>query len=207
MRTQYQVQNETKIRRNQKVIKKESDELIVKIYPKNRESNIQQQKIKPPNCPSCKRNNWSEFDKGYYCKNCENFINKQKHQIDKKNRGQDHNFSNTLPYAIRKIREIWINMVNTTNSSSEDMIDKLQSLKSKTQLQFYKNISNYFDDMKHKIFRTQEDLSATNAQGISKPYQEVLLIMKFLQIKPQVKNMNFNYHDLYYSVNKNIDEN
>ena len=35
--------------------------------------------------------------------------------------------------------------------------------------------------------------------------------MKFLQTKPQVKNMNFNYYDLYYTVikvrdgNKNID--
>ena len=34
LRTQYQVQNGTQIRRNQKVIKKNSDELIVKNYPK-----------------------------------------------------------------------------------------------------------------------------------------------------------------------------
>ena len=34
LRTQYQVQNETKIRRNQKVIKNNNDELIVKNYPK-----------------------------------------------------------------------------------------------------------------------------------------------------------------------------
>ena len=30
--------------------------------------------------------------------------------------------------------------------------------------------------------------------------------MKFLQTKPQVKNMNFNYQDLYHTVIKNRDE-
>ena len=83
LRTQYQIQNETKIRRNQKVIKNVNDQLVVKNYPKNKQP-ITQQQPKLPNCPSCKRNNWLEFDKGYYCKNCEYIINKQKHQIDKK---------------------------------------------------------------------------------------------------------------------------
>ena len=83
LRAQYQVQNNTRIRKNQKVIENDNDELIVKDYPKNKnkQPNIHQQL---PNCPSCKRNNWLEFDKGYYCKNCEYIINKQKHQIDKK---------------------------------------------------------------------------------------------------------------------------
>ena len=34
LRTQNQVQNNTQIRKNQKVIKNDNDELIVKIYPK-----------------------------------------------------------------------------------------------------------------------------------------------------------------------------
>ena len=82
LRTQNQIQNETKNRRNQKVIKNDNDQLIVENYPKikNKQPIIQQQL---PNCPSCERNNWLEFDKGYYCKNCEFIINKQKHQIDK----------------------------------------------------------------------------------------------------------------------------
>ena len=84
LRTQYQVQNETKIRKNQKVIKKDNDELVIKNYPKNKQPIIQQQKFKSSNCPSCKQNNLLEFDKGYYCTNCEHIINKQKHQIDKK---------------------------------------------------------------------------------------------------------------------------
>ena len=45
-----------------------------------------------------------------------------------------------------------------------------------------------------------------NAQGISKLYHEVSLLMKFLQTKPQVKNMSFNYYYLYYTVTKNTDE-
>ena len=56
-------------------------------------------------------------------------------------------------------------------------------------------------------FRFDEDTFAKNAQGISKIYHEVLLLMKFLQTKPQVKNMNINYYDLYYTVIKNRDEN
>ena len=31
--------------------------------------------------------------------------------------------------------------------------------------------------------------------------------MKFLQTKPQAKNMNINYYDLYYTVIKTRDEN
>ena len=57
LRTQYQVQNERQIRNNQKVIKKGNDELVVKNYPENKQPNIQKQKFKPSNCPSCKRNN------------------------------------------------------------------------------------------------------------------------------------------------------
>ena len=42
LRTQYQVQNETQIRRNQKVIKNDNDQLIVKIYLRNKRPIIQQ---------------------------------------------------------------------------------------------------------------------------------------------------------------------
>ena len=56
LRTQYQVQIETQIRRNQKDIKNDNDQLIVKNRPTNKQSIIQQQKFKPLNCPSCKQN-------------------------------------------------------------------------------------------------------------------------------------------------------
>ena len=61
--------------------------------------------------------------------------------------------------------------------------------------------------MKKRNFQTQEDPYSRNAQGISRIYYEVLLLMKFLQTKPQVKNMNINYYDLYYTVIKTRDEN
>ena len=205
LRTQYQVQNEAKIRENQKVIKNDNDQLIVKNYPenKNKQPIIQQQL---PNC-SCKQNNWLEFDKGYYCTNCEYIINKQKHQIDKNILRQDRDFSTRLNYANKKIREIYINMVNTNYNSTEEKINKLQQLKGKTKLKIYKNISNYYSEMKNKNFQSQEDPFAINAQSISKISHEVLLLMKFPQTKPQVKNMNINYYDLYYTVIKTRDEN
>ena len=201
-RTQYQVQKETQIRRNQKVVKNDNDELIVKNYPrnKNKQPIIQKQL---PNCPSYKRNNWLEFDKGYSCKNFEYIINKQKHEIDKKVLRQDHIFSTRINYANKKIREIWMNMGNTKYNSTEDMINNLQQLKGKTKLKFYKSIRNYYDNMN---IRFDEDPFAKNAQGVSKIYHEVLKLVKFLQTKAQVKNMNINFFDLYYTVIKSRDD-
>ena len=205
LRTQYQVQNETQIRRNQKVIKNDNDQLVVKNYPKNKHPVIQKQL---PNCPSCKQNTWLEYDKGFYCTNCEYIFNKQKHQINKQVLRQDRDFSTRLNYANKKILEIYISMVNTTNNSSEEMIIKLQELKGKTKLKFYKNISNYYIEMKNKKFQTNnQDPFAKNARGISKIYHEVLLLMKILQTKSQIKNMNINYYDLYFTVIKTRDGN
>ena len=139
---QYQVKNNTKIRTKQKVIRNDNNQLIVKNYPKkkNKQPIIQQQKSDLPNCPSCKRNNWLEFDKGYYCTNCEYIINKQKHQINKKILRQDHDFSSRLNYSIKKIREI---NVNIAYLSLDNVIDKLQQLKGRIKRKFYKNISDY----------------------------------------------------------------
>ena len=97
-------------------------------------------------------------------------------------------------------------MINATYNSTEDMNDKLQSLKGKAKLKFYKNIKNYYVEMKNRKFQTQDPFSK-NAQSISKIYHEVLLLMIFLQTKSQVKNMNINYFDLYYTVIKTRDEN
>ena len=62
LRTQYQIQNKTLIEKNQKVIKNDNHQLVVKIFPKNNQQQ-QQPKFKPPKCSNCKRNNWLEFDK------------------------------------------------------------------------------------------------------------------------------------------------
>ena len=83
-----------------------------------------------------------EIDKSYYCRNCEYIINKQKYQIDKEVRRQDQYFSIRLPYVDKRIREIWMNRINTIFNTTEDTIKKLQSLKGKMKLKFFKNISN-----------------------------------------------------------------
>ena len=93
-----------------------------------------------------------------------------------------------------------MNMVNTTYITTQDMIDKLQQLKGETRLKIYKNIGNCYDNMN---IRFDEDPFAKNAQGISKIYHEVMTLISFLQTEPQVKNMNINYHDLYYTVIEN----
>ena len=66
------------------------------------------------------------------------------------------------------------------------MINKLQNLNGKTKLKFYKNISNYYDEMNIRNLKFEQDPFAKYAQGISKIHHEVLLLMKFLQTKPQV---------------------
>ena len=53
--------------------------------------------------------------------------------------------------------------------------------------------------------RFYENPFAKNAQGISKIYHEVLLLIKFLQTLRQVKNLNIKYYDLYYTVIKTRD--
>ena len=96
-----------------------------------------------------------------------------------------------------------MNMVNTTYKLTEDMINKLQSLKGETKLKFYKTISFYYDNVN---IRMNEDHFSINAQGISKIYQRVTLLVNFLQTKAQNENMNNKYFDFYYTVNKKRDE-
>ena len=64
LRTQYQVQSDMQIRKNQKVIRVKNDEIVVKIYPQSKHPIIQQQlKFKLPGYPSFKRNVWLEPNK------------------------------------------------------------------------------------------------------------------------------------------------
>ena len=76
------------------------------------------------------------------------------------------------------------------------MIDKLQSLRGKTKLKFYQNISNFHGEMNFTrqsgFFQFGEDLFSNNAEGISKIFHGVLLLMKNLQTKPQIKIMKSN---------------
>ena len=50
--------------------------------------------------------------------------------------------------------------------------------------------------MKNKIFPSNNiDPFSKNAKSVAKIYHEVLLLMEFLQTKPEVKNTNNNYYD------------
>ena len=60
--------------------------------------------------------------------------------------------------------------------------------------------------MNFRNFIFEQDTFSKNAQSISKYYHEVLLLLKFLHTKPQVRNINNNYYDVYYTVIKNRDE-
>ena len=88
------------------MVRNNNNELEVRIYPKNKQPIQQQLKFKPPSCPSCKRNTWPRFDESYYFKNCEYFVNKQKHRTDKTVPRQDLYFSTRLQYANEKIIRI-----------------------------------------------------------------------------------------------------
>ena len=63
-----------------------------------------------------------EFDKGWYCQNCEYIINKPKHQIVRKVLRQDQDFSTRLPFANKKIEKIYFSVVDTICNTTEDMI-------------------------------------------------------------------------------------
>ena len=54
-------------------------------------------------------------------------------------------------------------------------------------------------------FQFEEEPFSKNVPGIGIIYHEVLSLMNFLRTKPQVRNMNINYYDLYYTVIKNRD--
>ena len=47
-----------------------------------------------------------------------------------------------------------------------------------------------------KAFEFEEHPFSKNVEGISNVHPEVLLLMKMLQTKIPVKNMNFNFYDL-----------
>ena len=74
--------NNAKTRRNQKVFKNENIELgqvLSKMKIKQKQKTGKQSKL-ALEYPSCKQRRFSEFDKGYYCENCDFIVNKQKHQ-------------------------------------------------------------------------------------------------------------------------------
>ena len=81
------------------------------------------------------------------------------------------------------------------------MINKLQSIKSKTKTQFYQNLSDYYDQMNYmgqsKTFMFEEDPSSKGAEGMASVTHEALFLMELLQTEPQDGCKNINFYDLY----------
>ena len=51
-----------------------------------------------------------------------------------------------------------MNINNTTYSTTDDLINKLQNLKGKTKFKNYIKISNYHDEMNIRILKFEENL-------------------------------------------------
>ena len=64
---------------------------------------------------------------------------------------------------------------------TEDMINKLQSLKCETTLKFYQNISNYYDEKNYfrqnNTFMFEEDPFSRYAEDVCKIFPEVSLLI------------------------------
>ena len=54
-----------------------------------------------------------------------------------------------------------------------------------------------------RIFNFEKEPFSKNAQGIREYRHEVLLLMKFLQTKPQIKKMKISYYGLFDTVIEN----
>ena len=140
LRIQNQVIYDSKIGRNQKVIRNQKDELEFKSYLKKIIKKVEKAKI-DVGYPQCKSRSRIEFHKEFYSQNYE-LISFWKNQIQKY-LDKLTKFSTRLPYAIRKIREIYFAMMNTEFRTIEDMIIELQNLEGKTKVRFHQNLSDY----------------------------------------------------------------
>ena len=115
LRTPYQAQNETQIGRNQEVIEN-NRKIEVKNYPKNKKQPTHQQpKFKLPYCPNCKQIVCLEFDKGYYCKNCNYIINKQNIRLIKKFSDKIIIFQQDCQMRIRRLEKYIILLLRLLN--------------------------------------------------------------------------------------------
>ena len=81
------------------------------------------------------------------------------------------------------------------------MINKLQQLKVKTKLRFYRSINIHYDEMIYRrqigYFQFEDDPFIRIAQCIAKIMHKVCLLKKIFVTELQNKHMNFVYYNLY----------
>ena len=96
-------------------------------------------------------------------------------------------------------------MSQTKYKSYQEMIDKLQLLKGKTKLKFRQNYSNIYSEMQWKRSNNNfqfEDRFARNRKKkvLMLIMLEAIMLLKFFQTKPYLKNENIDYFDMYYVI-------
>ena len=98
-------------------------------------------------------------------------------------------------HMLKKIKR-YIVFYDNKFKTKEEMVNKLRSLKVNTK---NKISSKYFFDQMNYMRQSNtfvfEDPLAKNIQGIGMIMNESLLIMIFLQAKPQMKNKTINSYD------------
>ena len=93
-----------------------------------------------------------DFDKGYYFSGFEFLLYRPRHQKEKKELRQDKKFSTRLPYVNKKLKGVFLSMMDTKYITIGDRIDNLQNLKDETKVNSYQNIGIYYDE---KIYHRQ----------------------------------------------------
>ena len=88
-------------------------------------------------------------------------------------------------------------MFSAKYNSPQDRNDTLQSLEFKINIKIYANISKYYDELKYRrqsgSFHYEEVIFRKNEERITKFYPEIILILKILQTKPQIRKVIFNF--------------
>ena len=200
LRTQYQVINNTKIRRNQRVIKDEDGNLIVKSYPKK--NKIPKENNNISICPSCQRNALIEYPSHYQCEACDVFIQKSKPEINKKDLRKESFFGIRLPYADKKLKEIYYKLFQKNYTSYKDILIDFKNLGKKLTLR--KNYNEYYKEMQllrsKNIFPFEDRFAKTEKRKLMIVLLEALMLIRYFQTKPELKTENINYYDMYYTI-------
>ena len=87
-------------------------------------------------------------------------------------------------------------MARNTYYSTQEINKNLKLLEGKTKQKIFQNLSNYHDEMniRRRSGNFQfEDILSKNVRDVGKIYHEVLLLMKCLQTKHQVKSMHIRH--------------
>ena len=80
LRNQYQVINDTELKKSGKVNKINDNDIEVKAYTETKKKKTTEKPRRDIECPICKQGNCIEVDKGYYRPKYELIIEKQKQQ-------------------------------------------------------------------------------------------------------------------------------